>query len=327
MSHTHHHPMHLRGPESASGVKDKLHVIAVVSNPVRYSSRYELFRKFQADMAKEPLVELHIVEQGFGRRPFEIIDQANPKHVGVRTYEEIWHKENMINIGVQRLPSDWKYVAWIDADIKFQRDDWVTETLQQLQHYMVVQMWQTAIDLGPYNEALQPMHEGFVSVYLSGKKVITKSPYGYGFLGHPGYAWAMRREAWDALGGLYEHGILGAGDHMMAFGLIGVNNVPPQMSPNYIKSAQDWVDRAKLHIHRDIGFVPGSITHYYHGTKANRGYASRWKILQDAQFDPLVDIKKDWQGLYQLDMDGSARMIKLRDDIRAYFRSRNEDSY
>ena len=38
------------------------------------------------------------------------------------------------------------------------------------------------------------------------------------------------------------------------------------------------------------------------------------------QFDPLVDIYKDHQGLWQLD-DGK---VKLRDDIIRYFRERNE---
>jgi hypothetical protein len=34
------------------------------------------------------------------------------------------------------------------------------------------------------------------------------------------------------------------------------------------------------------------------------------------------DIKRDWQGLWQL----TDRKIRLRDELRAYFRSRDEDS-
>ena len=61
--------------------------------------------------------------------------------------------------------------------------------------------------------------------------------------------------------------------------------------------------------------------HYFHGNKADRKYQDRWKILVDNQFDPLVDIYKDSNGLWQLD----DTKIKLRDSIRRYFRERNED--
>jgi hypothetical protein len=36
---------------------------------------------------------------------------------------------------VARLPNDWKYVAWVDADVNFTNPHWVRVTVQQLQHY------------------------------------------------------------------------------------------------------------------------------------------------------------------------------------------------
>jgi hypothetical protein len=61
--------------------------------------------------------------------------------------------------------------------------------------------------------------------------------------------------------------------------------------------------------------------HYYHGAKVNRRYFDRWGILVRNNFDPLLDLKKDWQGLWQL----TDRNHKLRDDLRAYFATRDED--
>jgi len=115
MSSTHQHHLSNHPPESMSGEPDKLHVIAVVSNPVRYASRYALYKKFKEHMELQPLVVLHTCEVAFGRRPFEIPDAE----LKLRTYDEIWHKENMINLMMQRLPAGWKYVAWIDADVEF----------------------------------------------------------------------------------------------------------------------------------------------------------------------------------------------------------------
>ena len=48
----------------------------------------------------------------------------------------------------------------------------------------------------------------------------------------------------------------------------------------------------------------------------------RWKLLRKWQYDPERDIRRDHQGLVQLTRSGE----RLRDDLRAYFRSRNEDS-
>lgn len=324
MSDTHEGWFSDAPPQSYDGTPDKLHVIAVISNPVRYVSRYALYEKFAQFMRdNEKYVELHVCELALGRRPFEIPDAE----LKLRTYSEIWHKENMINLMIQRLPPNWKYVAWIDADVEFQRKDWAVETMHQLQHYMVVQMFQTAIDLGPQGEMIGKAN-GFMWSHLTGKPRPKIGPDGksYGYTTwHSGYAWAARREAIDEVGGLYDVSILGSSDHLMAWGLTGINILPSQMSPGYSKSLQDWIDRAERVIKRDVGFVPGTILHYFHGAKANRKYNSRWKILEDFQFDPYTDLKKDYQGLLQLDEDGSERMNGFRDAIREYFRSRNED--
>jgi len=323
MSSTHQHHMFNRPPISISGEPDKLHVIAVISNPIRYASRYELYKKFKEHMALQPLVVLHTVEIAFGRRPFEIPDAE----LKLRTYDEVWHKENMINLMINRLPPDWKYVAWIDADIEFQRKDWAVETMQQLQHYMVVQMFQNAIDLGPNGEVMSKAN-GFIWSYINGQPRPKIGPDGksYGYTTwHSGYAWAARREAIDYLGGLYDVSVLGSGDHLMAWGLIGQNILPSQMSEGYHKSLNDWIGRSNRLINRDVGYCPGTILHYFHGAKANRKYNSRWKILEKYSFDPFLDLKRDYQGLYQLDVDGSDRMNGFRDEIREYMRVRNED--
>lgn len=297
-------------------------MIAVISNPVRYASRVALYEEFKKQMDGNPHVVLHTIEVAFGDRPFEIPDAE----LKFRTYDEIWHKENMINLMIQRLPYNWEYVAWIDADIEFHRKDWAQETLHQLQHYMIVQMFQNAIDLGPTGEIIGT-HNGFVWSYIQGKPRPTKNCYGYSQPHwHPGFAWAARREAIDLIGGLYDVSMLGSGDHLMAWGLIGENKLPNTMTDGYIKSLQHWIDRAERTITRDIGYVQGTLSHFFHGKKRDRRYNSRWAILEKHKFCPVKDIKRDFQGLYQLEHDGSSRMIQFRDDLRGYFRARNEDS-
>jgi hypothetical protein len=140
---------------------------------------------------------------------------------------------------------------------------------------------------------------------------------------HPGYAWAATRDAINTMGGLFDMGIVGAGDHHMASCLIGEGekSIPKGIHPNYRKCVLAWQERA-LRLHKNVGYVKGTIYHFWHGKKRNRKYKERWSILIDNNFNPSTDIHKDWQGVWAL-YPGHE---KLRDQIREYFQSRNEDS-
>lgn len=301
----------------------ELHVISVISNPVRYKSRVRLFKEFQARMAIEG-VDLWVCEATFGDRPHDVTDPDNPRHIQVRCDQELWLKEALINRAVSMLPRNWKYVAWVDADIDFYNKNWALETLHQLQHYSVVQPFSHAIDLGPHGEVLQ-VHKSFGHCHSLGHKLNVQKSAKYGdppFF-HPGYAFAWRREAWETVGGMMDFAICGSGDHHMACSLLGEakQSMPGGLHANYYRRVYDWQDRA-LKLNKNIGYTPGTVLHHFHGKKADRGYQSRWGILQENAFDPDRDIIRDWQGLPNL----AGNKLKLRDDLRNYFRSRSEDS-
>jgi hypothetical protein len=294
---------------------EPLYVIAVVSNPVPYKRRYTLFMDFIKRMSKVKHIKVISVELQQGVRPF-----ATDSTLKLRTDDEVWVKENLINLGVRLLPPNWRYVAWIDTDITFQREDWAEETLLQLQSYDIVQLFSHAVDLGPNYEYIQT-HTGFAYQYVLGD---TWQPPQYGRFWHPGYAWACTRRAFNAMGGLVDFAILGSADHHMALAWIGLveKSMNHDLHPNYKQLLLLFQDRCERFIRRKIGYVSGLITHSWHGAKKNRRYKERWKILTENKFDPIADIYKDWQGVWQLDH----YKLKLRDDVKAYFRGRNEDS-
>lgn len=252
----------------------------------------------------------------------------------LRTNQELWHKENMINAGITYLTQvdpEWKYVAWIDADVHFQRRDVILETAQQLQHYDLVQMFSHVVDMGPEFEPVN-QYNGFMYCYQQNdfQPPIGAGDGGYyadtGFW-HPGYAWAANRKAMEKLC-LFDQAILGAGDHHMALCLIGQGkkSLPGNISKGYREAVLEW-ERIALHEYRrNIGYVPGLITHHWHGKKKNRKYIERWKIITDCNFNPAIDLIRDNQGLYRLNMTHGQRSERLRDKIREYFRHRNEDS-
>jgi hypothetical protein len=326
---------------------DRLHVVTAIANPQRFRSRYELFWAFEKRVRDSGAI-LHVAEVAFGGRPFEITEAGNPNHLQLQTGFELWHKENALNLliaNVLRHDPTAGYFAWVDADVQFARPDWAQETLHQLQHYHVVQMFSMCQDLSASFDVLayddggeqlpgmvyQSVHQGMYGKYAA---MHPDDPYcrGLGKIpakgmkshpGHSGYAWAATRHALDTLGGLIDWSVCGANDHHMARGLLGniLESVNGASSPAFKESLRLWGERAET-LKPKVGFVPGLVTHFWHGPKKNRQYLTRWKILVDSQFDPALDIKRDAQGLYQL----TGRNKKLMADLMAYFRQRNEDS-
>ncbi len=297
-----------------------LHVVTCVSNPIRWQSRIRLYRDFAQHML-ESGVKLTVVECAFGNRPFELGGTDGVRHVPVRAKTMLWTKENLLNLGVARLPQDWQYVAFIDADVRFRKPGWAAETVHALQLYDVVQPWSDCYDLGPDDDHLQA-HRAFARQVHKGA-AIGVANRGYEFA-HPGYAWAWTRQALDWTGGLIETASLGAGDHHMALALLGraAESIPAGISAGYRRPIFDWQSRAIHHIAGNIGFVPGTIEHHWHGAKDRRGYISRWDILTRHHFDPLADLKRNVWGVYEL----AGNKPALRADIDRYFRSRNEDA-
>lgn len=321
----------------------ELHVIAVVHNPLRFKSRHRLFEEF-VTRCSQAGVTLHIVEAAFGDRWHDHTAPATDRHILLVQNQELWIKESMINVGFSRLPDDWKYAAWIDGDVSFARLDWAEETIHQLQHYRIVQMFQTAVDLGPQGEVMQ-VFNGFGYSRLAGFPDPLEEKDGNGCcysppsrstlvggigkkfwhpVWHPGFAWAIRRETFDAMGGLIDWAICGAADHMMAQAWRGKidRSIATGVHANYLRHAQIFQERCDDAVRGDVGYVPGTLLHWFHGKKRDRRYLDRWEILKQHGYDPERDIRHDHQGLVQLTRQGE----RMRDDLRAYFRSRNEDS-
>ncbi len=302
-----------------------LHVACAYSNPLRWRTRRVLMNDFRQHMQASPNVVLHAGELAYGDRPFEVTG-GDPLDVQLRTSHELWHKENLLNLLIRRFPPDWEYGAVIDVDFHMTRRDWALEAIHQLQHFDFVQLFSSYADLSAEHRPYR-ITPSFAFQHVNQRNGISKCPpsgsYGSTGPGATGGAWAFRRSAFDTVGGLLDVCILGSADWHMAFGLVGKANTAPEIkrcSAPYMEAVRHWQDRASL-LKENIGFVENHAIHHFHGSKVFRAYGDRWKILRDHSYNPATDIVPDWQGVWQL----AGNKPRLRDDIRKYFRARNED--
>jgi hypothetical protein len=304
---------------------------------------------------------VYLVELAFNRREFAFKDSGlhgtvagcdlngsgefRHQWIGLRGPEELWLKEGLINAGVTRLTEhnfDWQQVCWLDSDVHFMRPNWVGECIHKLQHYSFLQMFSHARDLGPNYEMLPSDYphadgRGFVDAFysgtLEGKSENENGDYypatylAYPGRVWPGLAWACTRKAWNDIGGLPDFAIWGGGDHHLAWALIERPDkmMRNDLHHNYKKMCMQLYHRCRTHIRRNVGVMEGSIAHYWHGRKSQRGYNTKHALLAKVGFDPLRHLKRDSQGLWQLHDDRSTAYVQLRDLLRKIALERSED--
>jgi hypothetical protein len=358
-------------------VREPLYAIVPVFNPWRWKSRYKHTDRAIKHFSDSGAVVV-LVEIGFNRRELVYADSGldgssaancgvlssdhrfKHKYIGLHTKDELWLKENAINVGIQHLPYDWQQMCWLDSDVHFVRPNWVGECIHKLQHYQFLQMFSHARDLGPDYEVMPEGYPhadgiGFVQAWVNGairsedgipvdrKKSVPalekfihgvqkfeESGYYPGGIPKvfPGLAWAATRAGYEAVGGLIDVAIWGGSDWHMAHALIEKTEgmMRNDLHRNYQKVINQWYHRCRTHIRRNVGVMSGSIFHNWHGRKAQRGYNAKHSLLAKIGFDPFRHLKRDYQNLWQLHDDRSTAYVQLRDMMRSISTERNEDS-
>ena len=307
-------------------IDEKLHMVICVSNAVQYASRYILAKKFIKRIEEEEKnVILYIVELAYdlpNKKPqeFYVTDINNRRHLQLRTSVPLWHKENLLNICIQKLlPKNWKAVCWADADIIFDDPNFAINTLKILNGCRdIVQNFSHCIDMDQHKNAMN-IFSGF------GYQYTHKKPYN--FISnpqnqyHPGFVWSCTRTAYDKMKGLFEYGILGSGDHHMCLAWIhnGIKSVNKNATDDYKNAVFEYQQRCNG---LKIGYVPGIISHEFHGKKSNRFYNERWNILINNKYAPSIHVTKNKDGLL---IPSDQCPQELLTQIYNYFSIRKED--
>lgn len=210
----------------------------------------------------------------------------------------LWQKERLLNLLCERLPPEYRYVAWVDGDIIFRDRNWVTKALAAMRHYDIIQPWERAEILGADGR-----EDRIIESVCSPRGV------------HPGYAWVCRREVFP----LYDACVIGSADGLMAqtWGLHRDTK-----APNFFQQPNPWSEHSERWGERQrgwrLGNLRGVIDHLWHGRWQDRHYRKRLVKLTNLGFNPESDLA----------LDGGIWRWKRRDHaalLYSYFTRRRED--
>jgi hypothetical protein len=256
----------------------------------------------------DDLVNVFVVELCYG-------DQKPKKfyknHLVLNCDTVLWHKENLINLCVQTiLPKEWSSFAWIDGDILFENNKWVNDALKLLETNDVLQLFSSCNFLNKENKK-QKTQLGFINSVVNNLSE----------QGHAGYAWAMNRNFYDKIGGLYENAIMGGGDRWMCQAFIQKRNTQwlNEQPKGMIDDFQKFYNRCR---ETKFNFVFQDINHLFHGELNNRGYTTRHTVLKSVNFDPQIHLCKNQLGLLVPSLNFPKNLKKY---IVDYFYSRKEN--
>lgn len=301
--------------------------IACYFNPQKYKNNLPNYRIFREGTRRQGL-PLLTVELAFGDDAFVLEPGDADKLVQVRAKDIIGQKERLQNIAFQNLPDSCKKFAWLDADIIFENENWVSEACEKLETYPAIQLFEYAIWLPkgtrnlpdpepPIGKQLgmrQPSH-----VFCILNKDINIYP-------HPGFAWAARREIFADIG-FYDSLIMGSGDVVILDALcdqaLNLKRVPyVYCRRDFLEDIEKWQNILRTRTRGQVSCIKGNILHLYHGSLKNRRYDFRDDTMKHFDFDPQNDLKLNADQCFEWASDKP----RLHKYMRDYFWIRNEDS-
>jgi hypothetical protein len=280
---------------------DRLHVLTTLFNPVSSQRIWNNYVRFREALPSE--IVLHTAEATFGDQ-----QPVVPDSLWVRAGRDhtIWQKERLLNLLWTQLPTNVEFVAWIDADVLFERADWHLAAVESLRAMPVVQLFDVARWLD---------RDGREETRFWGSAALRLNPRA-GHWGHPGFAWAARKSALRS--GLFEADPTGGADTFMSDHFCGTPNRSPQ-SPAMASAYAEWKRATSGAV---VGVVPGVLNHLWHGDWKDRRYTARSSWIQKLNWNPYCDAEIDpSSGLWRW----TDRNPGLRAAVEAYFPSRKDD--
>ena len=298
-------------------------IIACFYNPQNSPYRLLAFQKWYRSVKH---LNYRIIECLIGPEAVSQLPE-DPNIIQVETDSFLWHKETLLNRLVAELPDKFKYVFWVDADVLFTSNDWLVDSVKQLQSGAdIVQPFEYCVHLEQnqlvpgFDVELAKKTACMTNKELMQKKRLWRSfcanvvdnkrlgkDADYDRHGHVGFAWGAKRSVLEACP-LFDRALIGGADHVIAHAAAG--HIP---HPCIVKGFADNIDEVLLWsneffkaVRGRIGYAKGDLYHIWHGDIEARQYLKRIKDFTD-QTTKITD--RDKNGLH-ISTDGRDRYVR-----------------
>jgi hypothetical protein len=253
-------------------------ICLVIFNPAKTKKIIANYFAIMKELKDYPTFTLELVYEG--RTP-EI-----PEAFHITGNSILFGKENLCRILETKIPSKYKKLAFIDADIIFSDSSWYSKTSKLLDTHDVVQLFEECHWLDSTNK----------NITLTRKSVLFMKETEYTSTYHPGFAWAMRRDWYNKVG-FFDYAISGSGDTLTSAAWLDkpfvktFKSLPHPLVYEYCKFNSKPKPR--------ITYLENiSVKHLYHGSKENRKYVDRHQML-NVKEDIKQLIMKNKEGLFE----------------------------
>lgn len=287
-------------------------VLVAVFDPTGSSNLIKNYQRFRDELT--PDVDVFVAEASYTGK-FHVQDAAIKVNATHR--QVLWQKERLLNVLLDRLPPEYEYVMWADADIIFENDNWLKETISLLNTHDIVFPYSTITRLGADGK---PERRQRAVPLVDQQGIRPGAPDWHKDRGQ-GFAWAFRRE-WLDHHRFDDYCMNGAGDSHDYYAIKGDTKWGLR---HYSRETYPlWLERCKAIRGSRIACTNGHIVHLYHGNKNNRQYKPLEELLKQINFDPHRDIQISENSLWEWIGEESAYNV-IRDSFykRQYEEDRN----
>jgi hypothetical protein len=285
-------------------------ILACFFNPQNSPYRLQAFQHFYQSIQH---LNHAIVECTIGESAAQL--PLSPHIQVLNTPSLLWHKEGLINYLLARLPSQYRYIFWLDADILFTNPVWQLQAVAALQQHRhtIVQPFEYCIHLEqneltpsfdvelvrPYCNDETRRHSRMWRSFAANHHIGKSNQENYHLHGHVGFAWGARREVLDRVP-LFDRALIGGADHIIAHAAAG--QIPhPCIAKAFAENLEEvtaWSQRFYRETEGLLGYVPGDVYHLWHGDLERRQYFQRIRDFSDRSREI---VERDESGLYIYD--------------------------
>ena len=226
-----------------------------------------------------------------------------------RANSSLFYKEQLFNMLVKKIPSNYTKLIFMDSDLIFTIPNWVDMISKKLNTVSAVQGFGRAL----YLDASETIFAEYIS-FVKHMKVYGNPPKG-----HPGFCWAFNRKFLNEIKGFFDKAIIGSGDSAVSSIFTpsyAYNYISPFIHNEYLQ----WKPKQKFLSPITMSFLDIDMYHLYHGDIDNRQYRDRHRLpdlLKIKKWEDAISVNE--YGMYEL------KNPEINKVLKNYFLSRKED--